>query len=234
MGVTQPLIRHHSALQGHSCTCISVWLMVQQTPTCTVLQIQSRMADHMNESWPTRSSKAQRETRRYETRYLSEPIVWLLFFLSFICRDVFFLCVFFSGEKKLCVVRLSFSQMFSKNCHFHIIRKTIVPSFNIIELACCFGPVRWGGILLCSVFLPPSGQQAQRTGEKKKNYLNGYQSIFLSYLCFKNVAQYLKKKKRKKAYLICNVMIILDLKIMHKILLHTTACIVYKLAIASC
>lgn len=174
--------------------------------------------------------------RRYETRYLSEPIVWLLFFLSFvICRDVFFLCVcFFSGEKKLCVVRLSFSQMFSKNCHFHIIRKTIVPFINIIELACCLGPVRWGGILLCSVFLPPSGQQAQRTGEKK-NYLNGDQSIFLSYLCFKNVAQYfLKKKKKKEAYLICNVMIILDLKIMHKILLHATACIVYKLAIASC
>lgn len=57
---------------------------------------------------------------------------------------------------------------------------------------------------------------------------------YLTYVLKMLPSTFKKKKKKKEAYLICNVMIILDLKIMHKILLHATACIVYKLAIASC
>lgn len=233
MGVTQPLIRHHSALQGHSCTCIRMWLMVQQTPTCTVLQIQSRMADHMNESWPTRSSKAQRETRRYETRYLSEPIVWLLFFLSFvICRDVFFfVCVFFWREEIMRFASFFLSDVF-KELSFSYNKKNdrSLHQHNWVGVLFGAGEVRRDSAVQC--FSAPQWSASTTHWRKKKNYLNGDQSIFLSYLCFKNVGQYLKKKQN--AYLICNVMIILDLKIMHKILLHATACIVYKLAIASC
>lgn len=171
MGVTQPLIRHHSALQGHSCTCISMWLMVQQDTN--LYSPADSVPSGRPHEWIMTDTKLKGSARD-SALWTSLP-VWaycLTALLSLFCdlsRCFFcFVSFCFSGGMKLCFVRLSDSQKFSKNCDFHIIRETIVPFINIIELAGCWG--RWGEAGFCRAvfFCPPVVSKHNALGKKTK------------------------------------------------------------------
>lgn len=114
------------------------------------------LAEHINQSWTTWSSKAQWETPRYRAHYLSKPFLFhITFFLLFSTQ----MC-FWGIDKVLSLSKNGFQMMTMLMRK----KKNTVSSIIIIEFRreSALEAVRVSAGF-CSIFLPSSGRRAQRT-----------------------------------------------------------------------